>query len=187
MLTCDLMLMQDEACRSPEALSMALAAQAYAKSELMWYFRHVAESLPPAPTASTSAGGVNKLVLPLLSSPASGPCISEDGHVVTLISAVTTMYDFLVSVKLSVSNQGGGEIPYGCDRRDACICCRKRNTTAQVHGLACLHEYPTYCMLKQFRMHELLVAKVSSLFNQHAGRTTGSVGRLSASHHAGTA
>lgn len=111
MLTCDLMLMQDEACRSPEALSMALAAQAYAKSELMWYFRHVAESLPPAPTASTSAGGVNKLVLPLLSSPASGPCISEDGHVVTLISAVTTMYDFLVSVKLSVSNQGGGEIP----------------------------------------------------------------------------
>lgn len=78
----------------PEALDMALAAEAYAKSELMWYFSHTGENLPPAPAASGAAAG--KLSLPLLAGQPPAPQIAQDGHVVTLIAAVTAVYDLLV-------------------------------------------------------------------------------------------
>jgi hypothetical protein len=87
--------LQDDASLLPEALPMALAAQAYAKSELLWYFRHVAEKLPGAPAAAGSGG--SKLALPLLSEKPSGPQPSEDAHVVTLVAATTAVYDLLVS------------------------------------------------------------------------------------------
>lgn len=74
---------------------MALAAQAYAKSELLWYFRHVAEKLPGASAAAGS--GASKLGLPLLAEKPSGPQLTEDAHVVTLVAATTAVYDLLVS------------------------------------------------------------------------------------------
>lgn len=88
--------LQDEAWKFPEALPMALAAQAYAKSELLWYFRHVGEQLPASPAAS-GAPVASKLVLPLLAGQPTGLQITEDGHVITLVAAATAMYDFLVS------------------------------------------------------------------------------------------
>jgi hypothetical protein len=87
-------MLQDDASLLPEALQMALAAQAYAKSELLWYFRHVAEALPAAPSAAGSGG--SKLGLPLLSEKPIGPQLSEDAHVVTLVAATTAVYDLLV-------------------------------------------------------------------------------------------
>lgn len=86
---------------------MALAAQAYAKSELLWYFRHVGEKLPAAPAAGAGPSAASKLALPLLSSQPSGPHIAEDGHVVTVVAAVTAMYDFLVSA-ISGCDEGAG-------------------------------------------------------------------------------
>ncbi|KAF6265579.1 membrane-associated apoptosis protein-domain-containing protein [Scenedesmus sp. NREL 46B-D3] len=80
---------EDDASLLPEALPMALAAQAYAKSELLWYFRHVAEVLPAA------GSGAAKLGLPLLSEKPGGPQLSEDAHVVTLVAATTAVYDLL--------------------------------------------------------------------------------------------
>jgi len=69
---------------------MALSAQAYARSELLWYFRHVAEKLPtPAPAAS-------KLPSVLLEKPVQLQ-VAQDGHVVVLIAAMTSLYDLLVS------------------------------------------------------------------------------------------
>jgi hypothetical protein len=93
-------MLQDDASLLPEALSMALAAQAYAKSELLWYFRHVAETLPAAPSAAGS--GASKLGLPLLSEKPTGPQLSEDAHVVTLVAATTAVYDLLVRKILAV-------------------------------------------------------------------------------------
>jgi hypothetical protein len=90
---------------------MALAAQAYAKSELLWYFRHVAETLPAAPSAAGS--GASKLGLPLLSEKPTGPQLSEDAHVVTLVAATTAVYDLLVRRVIAM----------GCTASDcACIC-----------------------------------------------------------------
>jgi hypothetical protein len=82
--------LQDDASRLVEALPMALSAQAYARSELLWYFRHVAEKLPtPAPAAS-------KLAYVLLEKPVQLQ-LAQDGHVVVLIAAMTSLYDLLVS------------------------------------------------------------------------------------------
>lgn len=85
--------LEDDASLLPEALPMALAAQAYAKSELLWYFRHVAEKLPGASAAAGS--GASKLGLPLLAEKPSAPQLTEDAHVVTLVAATTAVYDLL--------------------------------------------------------------------------------------------
>ncbi|WIA14188.1 hypothetical protein OEZ85_002727 [Tetradesmus obliquus] len=92
-LACPAALQGDDASLLPEALPMALAAQAYAKSELLWYFRHVAEKLPGASAAAGS--GASKLGLPLLAEKPSGPQLTEDAHVVTLVAATTAVYDLL--------------------------------------------------------------------------------------------
>lgn len=72
---------------------MALAAQAYAKSELLWYFRHVAEKLPAHPAA---AGG-SRLTAPLLGQQQKPLQLPQDGHVVQLVAAASGLYDLLVS------------------------------------------------------------------------------------------
>lgn len=72
---------------------MALAAQAYAKSELLWYFRHVGDKLPPPPTTPAAS----KLTGQLLGQQPKQPQLAEDSHVVSLVAAAAAMYDLLVS------------------------------------------------------------------------------------------
>ncbi|KAF8063811.1 hypothetical protein HT031_003668 [Scenedesmus sp. PABB004] len=83
---------QDDAGLLPEALPMALAAAAYAKSELLWYFRHAGERLPGPPPP---AGGAPKLgLLGGDGGPAAAP-LAEDGHVAVLAAALTGLVDLL--------------------------------------------------------------------------------------------
>jgi len=86
------MCVQDDLALLPDALPMALAAQAYAKCELLWYFRHVGDKLPPSPTTPAAS----KLTGQLLGQQPKQPQLAEDGHVVTLLAAVAAMYDLLV-------------------------------------------------------------------------------------------
>lgn len=71
---------------------MALAAQAYAKNELLWYFRHIGDKLPPCPTAPAAS----KLTGQLLGQQPKQPTLAEDGQVVALVAAAAAMYDLLV-------------------------------------------------------------------------------------------
>lgn len=85
--------LQDDVAHLPDALPMALAAQAYAKSELLWYFRHVGDKLPPSPTTPAAS----KLTGQLLGQQPKQPQLAEDGHVVSLVAAAAAMYGLLVS------------------------------------------------------------------------------------------
>jgi hypothetical protein len=85
-------LLQDDVAYLPNALPMALAAQAYAKAELLWYFRHVGDKLPPSPTTPAAS----KLTGQLLRQQTKQPQLADDGHVVTLVAAAAAMYDLLV-------------------------------------------------------------------------------------------
>jgi hypothetical protein len=85
-------LLQDDVAYLPDALPMALAAQAYAKAELLWYFRHVGDKLPPSPTAPATS----KITGQLLGQHPKQPQLADDGHVVTLVAAAAAMYDLLV-------------------------------------------------------------------------------------------
>lgn len=71
---------------------MALAAQAYAKAELLWYFRHVGDKLPPSPTTPAAS----KLTGQLLGQQPKQPQLADDGHVVILVAAAAAIYDLLV-------------------------------------------------------------------------------------------
>jgi hypothetical protein len=88
------LVLQDDVSQLPDALPMALAAQAYAKAELLWYFRHAGEKLPLPPGA---AGSASKLTAPLLGQQPKAPQLSEDAQVVTLVAATAGMFDLLVS------------------------------------------------------------------------------------------
>lgn len=83
--------LQDDVAYLPDALPMALAAQAYAKCELLWYFRHIGDKLPPS--SATPAG--NKLTGQLLGQPKQHQ-LADDGHVVNLVAAAAAMFDLLV-------------------------------------------------------------------------------------------
>lgn len=72
---------------------MALAAQAYAKSELLWYFRHVGDKLPPPPTTAPAA---SKLTGQLLGQAPKSHQLADDGQVVALVAAAAALYDLLV-------------------------------------------------------------------------------------------
>jgi hypothetical protein len=84
---------QDDVEHFPDALPMVLAAQAYAKSELLWYFRHVGDKLPASPTTSAAS----RLTGQLLGQQPKQPQLAEDGQVVNLVAATTAVYDLLVS------------------------------------------------------------------------------------------
>jgi hypothetical protein len=71
---------------------MALAAQAYAKTELLWYFRHVGDKLPPCPTTPAAS----KLTGQLLGQQPKQPQLAEDGQVLSLVAAAAAMYDLMV-------------------------------------------------------------------------------------------
>ena len=74
---------------------MALAAQAYAKDELLWYFRHVGDKLPPSPNTPTAS----KLTGQLLGQQPKQPLLSDDGQVVSLVAAAAALYDLLVGAR----------------------------------------------------------------------------------------
>lgn len=91
---------------------MALAAQAYAKSELLWYFRHVGDKLPPPPTAPAAS----KLTGQLLGQAPKSHQLADDGQVVALFAAAAALYDLLV--------RGVGLFPFcAAGGRAACAVC----------------------------------------------------------------
>lgn len=90
---------QDDACSLPDALPMALAAQAYAKSELLWYFRHVGDKLPPL--AGTAANG--RLTGHLLGHQPKAPQVAHDIHAVSLLATAAALYDLLVGAAAHVA------------------------------------------------------------------------------------
>lgn len=83
---------QDDVAYLPDALPMALAAQAYAKTELLWYFRHAGDKLPPCPTTPAAS----KLTGQLLGQQPKQPQLAEDGQVLSLVAAAAVIYDLLV-------------------------------------------------------------------------------------------
>lgn len=91
-MCCVVVVLQDDVAHLPDALLMALAAQAYAKSELLWYFRHVGDKLPPPPTAPAAS----KLTGQLLGQAPKSHQLADDGQVVALVAAAAALYDLLV-------------------------------------------------------------------------------------------
>lgn len=83
----------------PDVLPMALAAQAYAKSELLWYFRHVGDKLPPSPTTP----GASKVTGQLLGQQAKQPQLADDMQAVSLVAAAAALYDLLVSARAAAA------------------------------------------------------------------------------------
>jgi hypothetical protein len=101
---------------------MALAAQAYAKSELLWYFRHVGDKLPPPPTTPAASKLTGQL---LGQAGAKSTQLADDGQVVALVAAAAALYDLLVS-----RGSGGGA---ACARfRQSC---RQSRAWVAGHGL----------------------------------------------------
>jgi hypothetical protein len=88
-----LAVLQDDVSHFPDALPMALAAQSYAKSELLWYFRHVGDKLPPSPAIQ----GASKITGQLLGQQAKQPQLADDMQAVSLVAAAAALYDLLVS------------------------------------------------------------------------------------------
>jgi hypothetical protein len=101
---------------------MALAAQAYAKSELLWYMRHVGEALPLSPTAP--AGSKLLAAAPLLGGHAKHPQLSVDGHMVSLVAATTGVFDLLVRVCLGWRRLKvcGALAAVACVVNSSCVC-----------------------------------------------------------------
>lgn len=84
--------LEDDVAHLPDALPMALAAQAYAKSELLWYFRHVGDKLPPPPSTPTASKLTGQL---LGQAGAKSTQLADDEQVVALVAAAAALYDLL--------------------------------------------------------------------------------------------
>jgi hypothetical protein len=69
---------------------MVLAATAYGRSELIWYFRHVNELLQTGPAGKLALGALGQ-------QPESKVLVPEDPAVMQLLSALVTVEDSLVS------------------------------------------------------------------------------------------
>ena len=92
-------LLQDQPSCLATDLPMVLAAMAYGRSELMWYFRHVNEPLQAAPAGKLPLGGLGqqsetKVLVP------------EDPAAMQLLSALVTVEDALVSGVQNGSSSG---------------------------------------------------------------------------------
>jgi hypothetical protein len=98
-----LAVLQDDVSHFPDVLPMALAAQAYAKSELLWYFRHVGDKLPPSPTTP----GASKITGQLLGQQAKQPQLADDIQAVSLVAAAAALYDLLVSAGVTAAAGAG--------------------------------------------------------------------------------